>query len=99
MNMQALMQQAQRMQKDMQKKQEEINSTVYEGKSELVDVEVYGTKKIKKINIKNKDSFDAEDVEILEDMIKIAMNDAFSKVDKDVESKMGSYGKQLGGLF
>ena len=99
MNMQALMQQAQRMQKDMQKKQEEINSTVYEGKSELVDVEVYGTKKIKKITIKNKDNFDAEDIEILEDMIKIAMNDAFTKVDKDVESKMGSYGKQLGGLF
>ena len=99
MNMQALMQQAQKMQKDMTKKQEEINSTVYEGKSELVDVEVYGTKKIKKINIKNKDNFDAEDVEILEDMIKIAMNDAFSKVDKDVENKMGAYGKQLGGLL
>lgn len=99
MNMQALMQQAQKMQKDMAKKQEEINSTVYAGISELVDVEVYGTKKIKKINIKNKDNFDAEDVEILEDMIKIAMNDAFSKVDKDVESKMGSYGKQLGGLL
>ena len=99
MNMQALMQQAQRMQKDMQKKQEEINATVYAGTSELVDVEVYGTKKIKKINIKNKDNFDAEDVEILEDMIKIAMNDAFTKVDKDVESKMGAYGKQLGGLL
>jgi DNA-binding protein YbaB len=32
-------------------------------------------------------------------MIKIAMNDAISKVEKDTEAKLGSYSKQLGGLF
>ena len=36
---------------------------------------------------------------MLEDMIKIAVNEAIGKVEKEVESKLGSYGKQLGGLF
>ena len=44
-------------------------------------------------------SFDAEDIDILEDMIKLAMNDAISKVEKETESKLGAYGKQLGGLI
>ena len=98
MNMQAMLQQAQRMQKDIQTKQEQINSSEYTGTSELVDITIYGSKKIKSVNIKVK-SLDEEDTEVLEDMIKIAMNDAISKVEKDVESKLGSYSKQLGGLI
>ena len=66
MNMNALMQQAQRMQKDMQKKQEEINNSEYTGTSELVDVVMMGDKTIKKVSIKNK-NIDSEDIEILED--------------------------------
>ena len=98
MNMQAMLQQAQRMQKDIQTKQEQINSSEYTGTSEMVDITIYGSKKIKSVNIKVK-SLDEEDTEVLEDMIKIAMNDAISKVEKDVESKLGSYSKQLGGLI
>ena len=41
---------------------------------------------------------DEEDLECLEDMIKIAIEDAYSKIDKEVEKKMGMYGS-LGGLF
>jgi len=98
MNMQAMLQQAQRMQKDIQSKQEQINKTEYTGTSEMVDITIYGSKKIKSVNLKVK-SLDEEDIEVLEDMIKIAMNDAISKVEKDVESKLGSYSKQLGGLI
>ena len=98
MNMQALMQQAQKMQKDMQKKQEEIYNSEYTGTSEFVDVVMMGNKTIKKVTIKNK-SLDEEDIEILEDMIAIALNDAIGKIYKDIDSKMGMYGKQLGGLF
>ncbi|MCR5224415.1 MAG: YbaB/EbfC family nucleoid-associated protein [Bacilli bacterium] len=98
MNMQAMLQQAQRMQKDIQTKQEQINTSEYTGTSEMVDITIYGSKKIKFVNIKVK-SLDEEDTEVLEDMIKIAMNDAISKVEKDVESKLGSYSKQLGGLI
>ena len=98
MNMQALMQQAQRMQKDIQEKQEQINKTEYIGTSEMVDITMYGSKKIKSINIKVK-ALDEEDVEVLEDMLKIAINDAMSKIDKDTDSKLGAYSKQLGGLM
>ena len=98
MNMQAMLQQAQKMQRDIQAKQEQINSSEYTGNSELIDITIYGSKKIKSVNIKVK-SLDEEDVEVLEDMIKIAMNDAISKVEKDTESKLGSYSKQLGGLI
>lgn len=98
MNMQAMLQQAQRMQKDIQSKQEQINSTEYTGTSEMVDITIYGSKKIKSVNLKVK-SLDKEDIEVLEDMIKIAMNDAISKVEKDTEAKLGSYSKQLGGLI
>ena len=98
MNMQAMLQQAQRMQKDIQAKQEQINSTEYTGTSEMIDITIYGSKKIKSVNLKVK-TLDEEDIEVLEDMIKIAMNDAISKVDKDTEAKLGSYSKQLGGLM
>lgn len=98
MNMQAMLQQAQRMQRDIQAKQEQINSSEYTGTSEMIDITIYGSKKIKSVNLKVK-SLDEEDIEVLEDMIKIAMNDAISKVDKDTEAKLGSYSKQLGGLM
>ena len=99
MNMQAMMQQAQRMQKDIMKKQEEIQSSEFTGNSELVEITIYGSKKVKSVKLKNMDTFDKEDADILEDMIKLAMNDAISQVDKETENKLGAYGKQLGGLF
>ena len=44
-------------------------------------------------------TMDEEDLECLEDMIKIAINDAQTKIDKEIEKKMGSYSKIAGGLF
>ena len=98
MNINNIMQQAQKMQKDLQKKQEEINSMIFVGESEWVEATLFGSKKIKQIKIKNKTTLDEEDLECLEDMIKIAIEDAYSKIDKEVEKKMGMYGS-LGGLF
>ncbi len=99
MNMNNLMAQAQRMQRDIEKKQKEIESAEYAGSSQLVDVVLYGNKKVKSVTIKDKDKMDAEDLEMLEDMIKIAINDAISKINAEVEKKLGAYGKSLGGLF
>ena len=98
MNMNNLMAQAQRMQKDIEKKQEEINKSEYQGSSQLVDIVLYGSKKIKSIAIKNKEQLEAEDLEMLEDMIKIAFNDAVAKIESDIEAKLGMYAK-LGGLM
>lgn len=99
MNMNSIMAQAQKMQRDIEKKQKEIEAGEYTGTSQLVDVVLYGNKKVKSITIKDKDKLDAEDLEMLEDMIKIAFNDALSKIEAEVEKKLGAYGKQLGGLF
>lgn len=99
MNINNLMAQAQKMQKDIEKKQQEINSTEFIGESEWVEVVLYGNKTIKAIRIKNKNTMDSEDLECLEDMIKIAINEAYTKIDKEVEKKMGAYSKLAGGLF
>lgn len=97
MNMQSLMQQAQRMQRDIQKKKDEIDKTLFTGKSELVEVTFNGKKEM--VSIKINSDLSSDDKEILEDMIVIACKDAVSKVDKEIESKLGSYGAGLGGLF
>ncbi len=97
MNMQALMQQAQKMQRDITKKKDELNKKTFEGTSELVDVVVSGDKKI--VSIKIKGDIDNDDKEVIEDMTVIALNDAMAKIDAETESVLGAYGSQLGGLF
>ena len=97
MNMQALMQQAQKMQKDIMKKKDEVNKKEFTGTSELVDVVFTGDKRMVSVNIKQ--DIDNDDKEIIEDMFVIAVNDAMNKIDKETESALGAYGNQLGGLF
>ena len=99
MNMQALMAQAQKMQRDITKKKEEIDKMEFNGKSELVDVTVNGKKEILSIKIDDSMGLEKDDLEALEDMIKIAINDAFSKVDAETDKQLGSYAGNLGGLF
>lgn len=99
MNMNNLMAQAQKMQKDIQKKQDELNSMTFIGESEWVNITLKGDKTILKVEIKNKNNMDSEDLECLEDMIKIAFDDAMKKINEEVNKKMGMYGKLAGGLF
>ena len=97
MNMQALMQQAQKMQRDITKKKEELNKKEFTGSSEMVDVVFNGDKQLKSVKIKV--DIENDDKEVLEDMITIAVNDAMSQIDKETEKVLGAYGNQLGGLF
>ena len=99
MNMNNLMAQAQKMQKDIQKKQDEINSMSFVGESEWVLVTLKGNKTLVKVDIKSKRNMDEEDLECLEDMMKIAINDAYKKIDNEIEKKLGMYSKLAGGLF
>ena len=99
MNMQALMKQAQMMQKELQKTQKDLKNTIYEGSSSLVFVKMNGKKELVSVEIKKDSEFDAEDLEMLEDMILVAVNDAVKKVDKDKESKLAKYGNGLSGLM
>lgn len=97
MNMQNLMAQAQRLQRDMQKKKEEIDKTLFTGNSEMVEVVYNGKKEL--VSLKFKVDISNDDKEIIEDMIVIASKDAISQIDKVIEEKMGSLGNGLGGLF
>lgn len=98
MNMQNLMAQAQRMQREITKKQEEIYKTTFIGESEWVRVTMNGKKELIKIEILYTGDLN-EDKEMLADMITIAINNATSKIEKEIESKLGVYSKQLGGLM
>lgn len=97
MNMQNLMAQAQRMQRDLQKKKDEIDQTLFTGKSELVEIVLNGKKEMVSIKI-NTSSLEEDDREVLEDMIQLAYKDAYSKVEKEVNEKLGAL-NGLGGLF
>ncbi len=99
MNIQALMRQAQTLQKDMQKQEEEIEKTTFEGESALVKVKVNGKKEILSVTIENKENLEKDDLEILEDMIMVAINNAFKKVDDLREKKMSKYSNMMPGLF
>ena len=99
MNIQALMKQAQSLQKDMMKVKNEIDKKEFIGESSFVKAIVTGDKKIVKIEIANKEELGSDDMEILEDMIVVAINDAFSKVDKELEEKMGKFGNAIPSFF
>ncbi len=93
-----MMKQAQKLQKDMMKAKEEIDNTVFTGKSSFVTVEVKGTKEVQKVKI-DAEQIDKDDIEMLEDMIQVAINDANKQIDEETERKMGKYTKGMPGLF
>lgn len=92
-NMQAMMRQAQKMQQDAMRAQEELNNTVFEGSAsgEMVKVEITGDFEMKGIKI-NPAVVDSDDVEMLEDLIVAAYNDAKNKADNAKVQKMGAFG-------
>lgn len=97
MNMNKLLQQAQKMQKDMQSAQKEIEQTIFsESFQEALVIEAYGSKKIKKIKI-NKDLVDLDDLEMLEDTIASTFNKLMNKIDEHSEKNMSKFGKGMGG--
>ena len=99
MNMQNIMAQAQKMQRDLQKKKEEINSQIFTGKSDWVEVSFNGKKELVTIKILYKEPIENDDHEMLEDMIHIAIKDAMTKIDDAFQEKMGSYAGMLDGLM
>ena len=99
MNMQAIMKQAQAMQKKLLESKAKIDAKIFEGNSELVKVKMNGKREIISVELKNMDDFEKDDIEMLQDMIMIAMNDVLSQIDKELESVMGSQSGLPGGLF
>lgn len=85
-----LMKQAQKMQEDMQRAQEELANMEITGQSGggLVSVVMNGRHQVKRVSID--DSLLEEDRDMLEDMIAAAINDAVQKVERTSQEKMSS---------
>ena len=83
-NMQAMLKQAQQMQESIEKKKAELEDKEYVVTSGggMVEVTVTGKHEIKAIGI-NPEVVDPEDVEMLEDMLMAALNEAMRKIDDD----------------
>lgn len=97
-NMQQLMKQAQKMQADLQKKQEEAANTEFEVSAGggAVVVKATGAKEIKEIIIK-KEVVDPDDVEMLQDLVLTAVNEALRKADDMMQE--GLEGFNIPGLM
>lgn len=99
MNMQALMKQAQKLQKDMLSAKEEIDNALFVGENSLVKITMKGTREVIKVEINSEESLDKDDIEMLQDMVLVAINDATAKIDKMTEEKLGKYSNSMPGLF
>lgn len=98
-NMQGMMKKMKKMQKEMEEAQTKLNESQFTGSAnnDLVQVTLNGEKKVQAVTIKE-EIVDPEDKEIIEDLVRLAMNDALDKVDQETERVMGKYTKGLGGL-
>ena len=99
-NMQQLMRQAQKMQQDMEKAQQELADTQLEASAGggMVICTVTGTKAIVSLKI-NPEIVDPEDVEMLEDTVLAAVREAVAKAEELYKNKMGAIAGGMGGLF
>lgn len=97
-NMQQLMKQAQKMQQDMAKAQEELAETevVATAGGGMVEVVMTCDRKLVSVKIKP-EAVDPEDVEMLEDLLMAAFNEAGKLADEEQQRIMGPYSAALGG--
>lgn len=101
-NMNQMMKQVKKMQEQMLKAQEELANKTVEGTAGggVVTVTVNGHKKLTNIVIKP-EAVDPEDVEMLQDLVLTAVNDAIAKADELANQDMGKFtgGMKIPGLF
>ena len=102
MNQAAMMKQVQKMQQDMLRMQEEQENKTYSAKAGggMVTATVNGKHEVVGLEI-NPEAVDPDDVEMLQDMIIAAVNEAMRAADTDAANNMSKLtgGLNLGGLF
>ncbi|WP_024866336.1 YbaB/EbfC family nucleoid-associated protein [Butyrivibrio sp. FCS014] len=97
-NMSNLMKQAQRMQRQMEESQKELETKEFTAKSGggAVEATVTGSKTLKSVVI-SPDAVDPDDVEMLQDMIVAAVNEAMKQADEASSAMLGKMSGGLGG--
>ena len=98
-NLNQIMQQAQQMQAEMAKAQEELKSEVVEASAGggTVTVKVTGDLELREVRI-DPGAVDPEDVELLQDMVQAAVNEALRSAQEVAATKLGAATGGLGGL-
>lgn len=98
-NMNNLMKQAQRMQKQMEEKTKEIELKEWEASAGggAVTVKVSGKKEVTSV-VLSKEVVDPDDIEMLQDLIIAATNEALRKMEEESQATMGQITGGLGGL-
>lgn len=86
-----MMRKVQKMQEDVANAQKEVEESVFEAKSGggMVTVEMNGKKELLSVKLE-KEAVDPDDIEMLEDMIVAAVNEASKKIDAVLEEKMNA---------
>ena len=93
-----MMAQAQKMQRELKKAQVELAQKEFKiSKGGAVTVIVLGSKEIKSVDIDN-DAFDAENKEMIQDMIALAINEAMEQIDEESEAINERITGQRGGF-
>jgi nucleoid-associated protein EbfC len=98
-NMQQMLKQVQKMQQDMMAAQESLKDEVVEASAGggMVTVQVTGDLNVKSIRI-DPQAVDPDDVELLQDMVLAAVNEALRSAQELASSKLGGIAGGLGGL-
>lgn len=97
MNIQSLMNQARKLQGELEKTTKEIENKVFNYENENILVEITGKNAVSKIKIKNENIIN--DVEMLEDILTVAINNVLEQIKLEKDKKLGKYTNGLGGLF
>lgn len=99
MNMNNLAKQMQKMQKQMEEQQKMLEETDFSATAGggAVEVTVTGKKEVKNVKL-DPDAVDPDDVEMLEDLIMVAVNEALKKVDEASSSAMAKMTGGMGGF-
>ena len=99
-NMANLMKQAQKMQRQMEEQAKEMETAEFTATAGggAVEVKVSGTKKLLSVKI-DEDVVDPDDVEMLEDLIMAAVNEALDQVDAKTQASMGKFTGGMPGMF
>ena len=87
MNIQAMMKQAQKLQKDMMNAKKEIDETEFESSKSFVTIKATGNKKITSVKI-DVQSVEQEEIEMIEDLILVTVNELMNKIDAETEKKL-----------
>lgn len=101
-NMNNMMKQIQKMQRDMQKAQDEVESTEFEASAGggAIKVKANGKKEILSIELQP-EVVDPDDIEMLQDLIIVAINDVLKSVEDESNKRMSKFSGGMGmpGLF